>query len=180
MLYNSYKMAIDTLDAALKKLSDQLKQTSIENQPLIKAAQLCLNDILHILLPTVFEAENHLAALIRQKNKNFCNTSLKLPVATKTIAEIIMAGVDQRPTAFRPLKEKEDFPEGIYSLSPPPRKGFEELKDWTTDFDQHIVNKFVGEDVSERTDDFLFKIELANQKLEHLATRSNDAYSYYS
>jgi hypothetical protein len=50
---------------------------------------------------------------------------VSLPVATKTVAEIVMAGTDKRPAEFRAPAAEREFPVGTLCLPAPPEGGID-------------------------------------------------------
>lgn len=94
---------------------------------------------------------------------------LSLPAATRTFAEIIMAGVDRRAASFcKPVPGKE-FPMGSREIEVPPESGFTlEDRDSHGAFDDHLINKFAPagkQDGLNMTE----LIDQVNDELEYIA-----------
>jgi hypothetical protein len=117
---------------------------------------------------------------------------LELPTGIETVAEIIMAGIYGRPARFKPLRDRDTFPEGADALSEPPESGFDSdgsayernvhahlcnklLAGDETSFDTFLANTFVKEAPTYRADG-VKESELAGMvadELEDRATRHN-------
>ncbi len=68
---------------------------------------------------------------------------IALPTKLRTLAEIIMAGVDLRTARLRPLATKLVFPEGEASLPEPPEFGRDaEGKQFARDWRAHLMEMF--------------------------------------
>ncbi|MDG4562398.1 MAG: hypothetical protein P9E88_14000 [Candidatus Competibacter sp.] len=117
---------------------------------------------------------------------------LELPSGIVTVAEVIMAGIHGRPARFKPLRDRDTFPEGADALSEPPESGFDSdgsayernvhahlcnklLAGDETSFDTFLANTFIKEAPTYRTDG-VKESELAGMvadELEDRATRHN-------
>lgn len=117
---------------------------------------------------------------------------LELPAGIETVAEVIMAGVYGRPARFKPLRDRDTFPEGADALSEPPESGFDSdgsayernvhahlcnklLAGDETSFDTFLANTFIKEASIYRADG-VKESELAGMvadELEDRATRHN-------
>lgn len=173
---------------ALNILNQARYQLLKENQP----GAACILELLHILLPAVFESEYHFAALVRGKKDGFRYRVLELPIATKTVAEIVMAAADGRATAFKPLAKGARLPEGRYLISLPPESGKDENgAHYMQNIDRHMMRKFptqfrrrlvedktlVGSDAASLPE--AEKLQVALDTLEYLATEHPEPYSHY-
>ncbi|MCP4696836.1 MAG: hypothetical protein GY862_08300 [Gammaproteobacteria bacterium] len=162
---------IEQILGALGKAHFNLKQQNDS------AGLECIRDLLYILLPSVFDYGS--VALVQGEKKGFRYNVLSLPAATKTAAEIIMAGVDMRAAAFKPLKEGEDLPEGIYSLPDPPEGGIQKQGEgYINNFHNHMIKKFTGAEVPAHAKPET-KIIMAANKLKFLANHRSQPRSHY-
>ena len=72
---------------------------------------------------------------------------LQVPVATATIAEIVMAGLDGRGYRYRPLRDARSFPEGLASVPQVPEPGIDFAGDRAfQDFLGHLAAELVAEE----------------------------------
>lgn len=117
---------------------------------------------------------------------------LELPAGIETVAEVIMAGIYGRPARFKPLQDRDTFPEGADALSEPPESGFDSdgsayernvhahlcnrlLAGDESSFDTFLANTFIKEAPTYRADG-VKESELAGMvadELEDRATRHN-------
>lgn len=117
---------------------------------------------------------------------------LELPAGIETVAEVIMAGIYGRPARFKPLRDRDTFPEGADALSEPPESGFDSdgsayernvhahlcnklLAGDESSFDTFLANTFIKEAPTYRADG-VKESELAGMvadELEDRATRHN-------
>jgi len=129
----------------------------------------CIKDLLNILLPAVF---NHrLIAQMRNQKNSFAPFVPDPQIATETAAEIIMAGVDDRSTIFKPLQQEYELPEGEFNhckeLSP--ESGFQRnyKESYIQNFHTHMTNTFAPGQKSQT---------IAALRVKHLATRNYGEY----
>ena len=114
-----------------------------------------VSDLIQFVLPAIYD--HGVIEAVRTRKYNVDAALLELPAGIRTVAEIIMAGVDRRKTRFR--NDQERFPEGVYSLPLPPESGFD--ADGTVfreAWHQHIDNQFRladAEKLREAWDDFM-------------------------
>ncbi|MFZ1641189.1 MAG: hypothetical protein WAV07_07055 [Candidatus Contendobacter sp.] len=74
---------------------------------------------------------------------------LVLPAGIETVAEVIMAGVHGRPARFKPLRDRDKFPEGADALSEPPESGFDsDGSAYERNIHAHLCNKLLAGDES--------------------------------
>ena len=86
-----------------------------------KAEPICA--AVQIILPVVYD--QFVIENVRASSENFQARVLALPVSHHTIAEIIMAGVDDRETRYYERKNADDLPKGKLCLPPPPECGID-------------------------------------------------------
>ncbi|MCP3956410.1 MAG: trypsin-like peptidase domain-containing protein [bacterium] len=71
---------------------------------------------------------------------------LRVPVATSTIAEIVMAGADARAYSYLPQQDRENFPEPAASVAGFPEPGIDpDGARGYKDFVDHLANTFVSD-----------------------------------
>lgn len=74
---------------------------------------------------------------------------LELPAGIETVAEVIMAGIYGRPARFKPLRDRDTFPEGADALSEPPESGFDsDGSAYEQSVHAHLCNKLLAGDES--------------------------------
>lgn len=74
---------------------------------------------------------------------------LELPAGIETVAEVIMAGIYGRPARFKPLRDRDTFPEGADALSEPPESGFDaDGSAYERNVHAHLCNKLLAGDES--------------------------------
>ncbi len=105
-----------------------------------------------------------------------------LPIATRTFAEVIMAGTDLRPAGFRKPISGDSFPVGAPLIELPPAVGFdlagEEAK--INAFDEHMYGKFMSEEDRGRSLEDHDKRDLVNDELEYISKKVQDqSYRHY-
>ncbi|MDD5395261.1 MAG: trypsin-like peptidase domain-containing protein [Thiothrix sp.] len=91
-----------------------------------------LGNLVRLLLPSLYGFD--CITTIRVAKGNASVGILEIPYATEISADILMAGVDQRPANFSVNNRKQSMP-GAYRLSLPPETGAE-----TTDQQQHDID----------------------------------------
>ena len=79
-------------------------------EPLVAAARL--------VVPVLFDQ-----GVVLQTRGLLGLALVPLPAATRTVAELIMAGVDGRPALYRPRTDEHDQPAGVLSLPLHPEQG---------------------------------------------------------
>lgn len=96
-------------------------------------------DLVQLLLPAVYD--HGVIEAVRCRKYDIDAALLELPAGIRTVAEVIMAGVDRRLTLFR--SDRERFPEGTYSLPLPPEGGFDaDGKAFRAAWNEHLANQF--------------------------------------
>jgi hypothetical protein len=96
---------------------------------------------IQLILPAIYDFS--VVKTVRSHKFDISTALVALPAGIRTVAEIIMAGVDRRQTEYRSNVGDERFPEGRYSLPSMPEMGFDPdgdvLKEaWHT----HIIEQF--------------------------------------
>lgn len=80
--------------------------------------------LVQFLLPAIYD--QGVITAVRSRKYDIDAVLLELPASIRTVAEVIMAGVDRRETRYRRYSnDQEGLPEGIYSLPAPPESGFD-------------------------------------------------------
>jgi hypothetical protein len=139
-----------------------------------------IRKIVNVVLPAVF---NHgIVEWVRTCKSELNYATVSVPVATRTVAEIIMAGVDSRAARFRSLSPGETLPEGIFNIPTPPEGGIDEAGDrFENAFHKQIIDKFVGTEIKSEKRDKQTLIGLAADELEYLSKdESRTHYFIYS
>lgn len=107
------------------------------------ASVLCR--ITRLVLPAVFDP-----ALFKKIEacKGDINAALvPLGTATRTVAELVMAGVDGRPASHHSPSENSEWPGGEFELPIPPEVGRQSFGSrFVASFHQHLVNQFTDRD----------------------------------
>ncbi len=132
----------------------------------------CIRSILNILLPVL--SNHRLIAELRQQKNNITHLIFSTEIATKTTAEIIMAGVDQRAVLFEALVKKSELPRGIFNHDKelPPESGFrnQAKESYIRDFHAHMIRIFSPSEESRNS---------AALRIEQLATNSYEQQTQY-
>ncbi len=101
-------------------------------------------DLMLTILPAIQNAA--VVAKVHQENADASVCPIALPTKLKTLAEIIMAGVDQRAAQLRSPKTKLVFPEGEASLPEPPESGRDaDGKQFSRDWHTHLIDTFAND-----------------------------------
>ncbi len=93
---------------------------SLMRQRSVKAAQV-IEDILAHLLPMFYD--RHLLAPFSESSSGAL--ILQIPVATPTVAEIVMAAEDRQPYSFRPLEDQAQDPQPFSEMGKIPEVGLD-------------------------------------------------------
>jgi hypothetical protein len=128
--------------------------------------------LISLLLPHIYDPDCIESVKIGIKQ----GVLFSLPAATRTITEIIMAGVDCRPTDFcRPVMG-DNFPVGTPLIEMTPEGGFDfnDENKAIKAFDEHMSLKFVSEE--DRKKEKTLQRKLVNDELEYLSTKDNDHF----
>lgn len=117
LLETDIRVVIHTLRAAHRSLCEDDGDTSQQNATaaaiLVKAAQL--------IVPALYDYAT--VKWVGSQRGGGHAALVPLPACIKTVAEIIMAGVDGREAKFRPREHEVEPPEGELSLPHPPECG---------------------------------------------------------
>jgi len=138
-----------------------------------------LEQLLGLLLPIIFDPQ--CVATVKTEIRQ--GILISLPAATHTIAEIIMAGVDGRPTDYRMPVSDDDYPVGAPLIDFMPEGGIDMNNEDSAivAFDTHMFKEFLkGQDSKW---DVTSKRKIVNNRLkyiENLAKRTDEHfYRYY-
>lgn len=152
-------------------------------------------EIMGLILPVRYDEGVIDCARVRCSESNA--VLLELPSGIVTVAEVIMAGIHGRPARFKPLRDRNIFPEGAYALPESPESGFDSdgvvhgrnshahlcsklLTGDESDFDAFMVSSFVKEATVYRVDgvkeDAL--MGMAADELEYRATYRKCRYYF--
>jgi hypothetical protein len=165
----TFDQMITLIDFAIAELNDAEELNAIA----------ILKELSCSLMPIVFDS-----GTIDSMRKN-CQQSgvslINLPVCTATLAELIMAGIDNRASSYKPLAETKTWPIGLHCLEPLPEAGI-----WQNDnsfvkrFHEVMIDEFLGDDEKNRNPplDNEQKIRRAAHMLEGLA-KPPDAQTRY-
>ncbi len=152
-------------------------QASFDKNARQGKARQVMEALLGELLPWLYDA-----GLVESVRLNLSPGILfSLPAATETIAEIILAGIERRPAAFRKPVPGEEYPIGAPVIELPPETGFALVQDNAVSaFDQHMFNKFVARQDRQRVSDPSVLRQLVNDELRYIATqRMINRYRHY-
>ncbi|HEX3019618.1 MAG TPA: hypothetical protein VHP36_04920 [Chitinispirillaceae bacterium] len=105
-----------------------------------------------------------------------------IPVATRTIAEIIMAGVDNRSASYIKPITGDSYPVGVPLIETPPETGFGLDNEYSKQnaFEEHMFMKFIVKE--DRYRSVPAKRTLVNDQLEyisnleHISNKVNDSF----
>ena len=180
LLETDIRMAIQALRNAHRLLCEGEGDTSQQNPVaaaiLVKAAQL--------VVPALYDYG--VIQWVGSLGSDGGAALVPLPAGIKTVAEIIMAGVDGRETRFRPRQHQEDPPEGELSLPHAPECGiFSGLDKTTAAAHDHLSRKLCLEEGAKNfrrgIDDGLFtlykpgpgepEIRLPKQRIQAIANQ---------
>jgi hypothetical protein len=93
------------------------------------------------VIPTVFDPG--VVEWLRARRTDVVAAFVPLPAATRTVAEIIMAGMDMRRARVPPSSKQEHWPQGAFCLPMPPESGFDITgHGFKTAFDTHLIASF--------------------------------------
>ncbi len=122
-----------------------------------------------LLLPVVFD--HAVVQSVRTSVSRVDAALVSLPAGTRSVAEIIMAGVDRRPAEFRTPVGENEFPDGELCLDVPPECGRDPTcSEFQKAWHNHVIGKFVSQEDRERyRNDYPTLVALAADELAHLA-----------
>ncbi len=128
-----------------------------------------IEEVASLLLPVVFDH----AVVQSVRTSVSCGDAalVSLPAGTRSVAEIIMAGVDRGPVWFRTPVDEMEFMDGEFCLGVPPECGRNPAwSEFQQAWDDHLVEKFVSQEDRERSrHDHKTLVGLAADELEYLA-----------
>jgi hypothetical protein len=179
--------------AAIRKAYDFIEEErEYGENPELKGAAEVLRRAVQLVAPCLYD--DGLVGAIRAHKGDQDITIFELPCFFPTVAEIVMAGVDNRGTEFLPRESEIHYPEGRRQLPAPPETGIGEVAKQSEAIREGLTRKFSpGGWSSLRTqiDDYMYRrfvdpggavdqqrearIRNAAIELKNLSTRS----SYY-
>ena len=135
-----------------------------------------LQQVLSLLLPMLYDQD-----IVNSVHSELINsTFVRLPVKTKTVAEIVMAAVGRRPASYREPIDGGRWPVGVSLIDPTPETGFSDPKQgMVAAFDQFLIEKYVdSEDRSASID--ILRV-LINDSLAWIAEElgGEDSHRHY-
>lgn len=149
---------IDQLLTCANKAQNKLKDDRDKNL-------IC--DVVQVVLPCIIDgAHGSAVEYVKNKKNDPAFAVIELPTDLKTVAEIIMAAVDNRAAAFR---FGDRFPEGKWSLPMPPEGGIDtNISVFNKSWDQHLIKKIATDDQLTRysTEEL---VQMVAFELSHLA-----------
>jgi hypothetical protein len=161
-----------TSDKIIEELSHEGKKHDME----------VVRQAVNTILPTIFN--NGIIESVRIQKSDLSSVTVSLPVATKTVTEIVMAGVDRRAAIFRTIFDRKRQGKrrlkAALSIELPPEVGLDSTgKDFIAAFHNHLIKECdVEEDLvqnQEIPDD-----ELIGATSDELEARSKyDHQTYY-
>lgn len=139
--------------------------------------QHLLDKLLNLILPHLLNYEAVAG------NRQFIESGVlvRLPVKTRTIAEIFMAGADRRPSRFRQPVLGDNYPVGTNLIEPPPEMGFSAKPEiQVAAFEKMLKEKYVAEeDLSGNLSDSDIR-KLIDATLKYLSDiPEGDQHRYY-
>jgi hypothetical protein len=151
-------------------------------------------EVLGLILPVVYDEGVINCARTRCTMPG--TVLLELPVGIETVAEVIMAGVRARPALFRPLRDRNQFPTGLFALAEPPDEGFDSdgtvyehnmhahlcnrlLAGEEEDFEGFMVDFLLGKDATDYRKRGVKKDDLIKMAQDELEARAEYRKAYY-
>lgn len=135
-----------------------------------------LENLLNLMLPLLYDQD-----IVNSVHSELVNsTFVRLPVKTRTVAEIIMAAVGGRRASYRKPVGGDSWPVGSTLIEPPPETGFSDpQRGLVAAFDQFMLEKLV--DAEDRDADLNILRELINDGLAWIAKKfgGEDSYRHY-
>jgi hypothetical protein len=128
-----------------------------------------IEDVASLLLPVVFD---HAVVQGARTSVSRVDAALVcLPAGTRSVAEIIMAGVDRRPARFRTPVDEKAFMDGELCLGVPPECGRDPTcAEFQKAWNDHLIEKFVAQEDRERSrHEYQTLVGLAADELTYLA-----------
>jgi hypothetical protein len=122
----------------------------------LKAAATVLVKSIQLIVPCRFD--HGIVSGVRAHKLDGNATIIDLPCALATVAEIVMAGVDDRETSFRPRENDNHYPDGTRLLPAPPEFGIGTTREECEAIRESLERKFnpAGwRHLRERVDDYM-------------------------
>ena len=136
------KTAKEDIGAFLKKAKEAHKKLSGRGQHSDISA---VRDIVHRIVPRLSNEATINWMRIRRSDVGYA--ILLIPAAKATVAEIIMAGADDRSLHFKLRKSRDEWPEGEFVLPLPPESGRQHVsQDYQKYIEDHLIQKYQKKD----------------------------------
>ena len=133
----------------------------LRDSDLLKEAG-CIRSVVSLLLPVVFDH----GLIESARSQTGVNPIVSLPVATHTVVEIIMAGLEGRAVSFLKPASSRELATGAYRVCDPPNAGIHDGSEtFERDFIAQLANRFFDEQ------DFLGSDELSHTSRIQLVRR---------
>ena len=135
-----------------------------------------LQQVFNVMLPMLYDQD-----IVNSVHSELMNsTFVRLPVTTKTVAEIVMAAVGRRPTSYRDPIDGSNWPVGHQLIEAPPEMGFSNPQQgMVAAFDQFLIEKYVR--FEDRKASIKITRELINDELAFIAEErgGEDSHRHY-
>ena len=135
-----------------------------------------LQRVLNIMLPMLYDQD-----IVNSVHSELMNsTFVRLPVKTKTVAEIVMAAVGRRPASYHEPIDGSSWPVGLPLIEAPPETGFSNpMKGMVAAFDQFLIEKYVRSE--DRGESIEISREIINDELAFIAEErgGEDSHRHY-
>jgi hypothetical protein len=155
---------LDLMHRAHKELAvDHAKRRGVEViEQILWAALPCLHQ--PNLIRALRSAAGEAAVLIT------------VQIATRTIVEVVSAGIDNRPAVFRRLESRIGLPDGGFRIEDPPECGTD-LAKFHTGVRSDLANQLLDESLRSRSGATVDR--LINKEIRFLAEQAGEAARYY-
>jgi hypothetical protein len=139
-------------------------------------SNVVLKRVAQWVIPTVFDPG--MIKWLQERRTDLAAAFVSLPAATRTVAEIIMAGMDVRRTSIPPRSKDKLWPEGPFGLPMPPESGVgNQGQAFKEAFDTHLIAAFTDSTMrAERNREALIKY-VANE-LEYRAEQEAETWYF--
>lgn len=138
-------LQIEDLLAALRKSHKSLLDEDCQR------GAVTIRKVAQWIIPAVFDPG--LVESVRAQKADVAAALFVLPAATRTVAEIIMAGADGRRMRCSPPSQDQHWPEGLFVLPLPPEDGFDNSGEaFKEAFHTHLIQKFTDTDMRSHRD----------------------------
>jgi hypothetical protein len=144
LLETDIDSVIEGLAAAYRWVRDEI---DVERSAELTKAEAALAEAAQLILPALFDLG--VVAWARGQGRGPDAALVVVPACLRTVAEIIMAGVDDRPTRYRPRTYDLDNPAGEFSLPTPPEPGLQGVSRFAEELERHLCDKFLVGSVSD-------------------------------